>query len=213
MRLHSSESYRGYSINIYYNPASPSPREWDNLGTMYTAHRRYCPEKEFDCHFNINDVFDKKIGNFKQSFLQRYIALPIYLIDHSGQSVSIHPFNDPWDSGFFGIIAVDVKKVKCEYGWKTITPKRRKQIERRLEGEVEVYDMYLRGDTYGWSIDVEDEGLAEIDDSCWGYFGEKSIPHMIEEAKSSVDFALAIMREKAQIHAEQAVMIEALAIV
>ncbi|MBQ1716696.1 MAG: hypothetical protein II025_02230, partial [Ruminococcus sp.] len=31
-----------------------------------------------------------------------YVVLPVYLLDHSGLSVSTHSFNDPWDSGQTG---------------------------------------------------------------------------------------------------------------
>lgn len=49
MNLYNQIKYNGYRINIYYDDDARSPREaYDNLGTLYTAHRRYRPEKEFD---------------------------------------------------------------------------------------------------------------------------------------------------------------------
>ena len=53
MNLYNQIKYNGYRINIYYDDDARSPREaYDNLGTLYTAHRRYRPEKEFDDHFD-----------------------------------------------------------------------------------------------------------------------------------------------------------------
>lgn len=123
-------AYRGYNINIYYDSNADNPRSWSNLGTIYTAHRRYRPEKEFDKHFEIDAVFEDKIGDFRDLFLQHTIALPLYLYDHSGITVSTTPFSCPWDSGFFGIIAVDVEKVKTKYYKKTQNTDRRAPASR-----------------------------------------------------------------------------------
>ena len=47
MNLYNQIKSNGYRINIYYDEDARSPREaYDNLGTLYTAHRRYRPEKE-----------------------------------------------------------------------------------------------------------------------------------------------------------------------
>ena len=72
MNLYNQIKYNGYRINIYYDDDARSPREaYDNLGTLYTAHRRYRPEKEFDDHFDIDKVFEGHIGNFRELFLDR----------------------------------------------------------------------------------------------------------------------------------------------
>ncbi len=47
MNLYNQIPYKGYNINIYYDDCPESPREWDNLGTFYTAHHRYKPEEQF----------------------------------------------------------------------------------------------------------------------------------------------------------------------
>ena len=99
MNLYNQIKYNGYRINIYYDDDARSPREaYDNLGTLYTAHRRYRPEKEFDDHFDIDKVFEGHIGNFRESFLKEYIALPVYLYDHGGITISTSPFSCPWDT-------------------------------------------------------------------------------------------------------------------
>ena len=55
MNLYNQIKYNGYRINIYYDDDARSPREaYDNLGTLYTAHRRNRPEKELDDHIDID---------------------------------------------------------------------------------------------------------------------------------------------------------------
>lgn len=190
------ESYRGYKIIISYDEYAESPRDWDNLGTMYTAHRRFCAEKELDKHFGIQDVVTSIGWNhceFKDLFLKKYVALPLFMYDHSGCTVKTTPFSCPWDSGWLGFIAVSVEDVKKEWKWKVLTAKRREEIENILRGEVETYDQYLRGDVYCYNIERDEdedgwEDLPEIDDTLCGLYGEE---YAIGEAKSVIDYCLA----------------------
>lgn len=191
MNIYEQTTYKGYNINIYYDEYAESPRTaFENLGTLYTAHRRYRPEKDFDSHFDINKVFEGCIGNFRESFLKRYIALPVYLYDHSGQTVATTPFSCPWDSGFFGIIAVSLEKIRKEYGWKNITSRRRSQIESYLQCEIQEYDHFLRNEVYGFTITAIEDGIEEVD-SCWGYYGDDSLKGMKEECQRTIDNLIA----------------------
>ena len=187
MNLYNQIKYNGYHINIYYDDDAGSPRKmFDNLGTLYTAHRRYRPEKEFAEHFDIDKGFDGRIGNFRGSFLKEYIALPVYLYEHSGTTVSTSPFSCPWDSGFFGIIAVPLDKVRREYGWKNITVERRKRIEEYLQGEIKTLDDYYTGEVFGYCITPEDDDSNELD-SCWGFYGTDSLKEMEAECRHIID--------------------------
>lgn len=183
--LYETLCHRGYDINIYYDTSPESPREWDNLGTFYTAHRRDRPEKEFDEHFRREEVFDR-YGDFSDSFEKQYIALKIYLYDHSGQTISSGPFSCPWDSGWFGIVAVSVEKVKKEYGWKLLTAARRRKIEEYLQGEIDTYDSYLRGEVYGYRITPAGD-KDNVLESCWGYFGKDGLDQLKEECRDMID--------------------------
>lgn len=143
--------HQGHLINVFVDESSECPRRWDNLGTMYTAHRHYCPEKELDDHFDIDEIFASR-WKFREKFLSEYVALPVYMLDHSGQTVSTTPFSCPWDSGLLGIIAVPVEDVKKEYGWKLLTKKRRETIEGHLKAEIKIYDDYITGQVYFYEI-------------------------------------------------------------
>ena len=194
--LYQQETYKGFNINIERDCDAENPRDWDNLGTMYTMHRNYQPEKQFNEHFEWNEVFDEH-RDLLDSFEKKYIALKFYLYDHSGQTVSTSPFSCPWDSGLFGIIAVDIEKVKKDYGWKKVTKKRRKQIESYLEGEVELYDNYCTGEIYRFEVTkIDDDNSIE---SCGGYFGDDGVKSIISECKVSIDSEISrIKTEKRQ---------------
>lgn len=186
MDLHSQISYKGNSINIYYDEDPMNPRkDYDNLGTIYTAHRRCQPEEDFQRHFDMPNVFEGKIGIFRESFCQEYIALPIYLYEHSGITISTEPFSCPWDSGFFGIIAVSLEKVREEYEWKAITDKRRKKIKEYLQEEIETLNDYYTGQVFRYEVIEECTG-REIDSSS-GFFGVAGVKAIETDCKAMID--------------------------
>lgn len=200
MNLHNRIEYNGHHINIYYDESSESPREWSNLGTFYTAHRRYRPEKEFDEHFDIDEVcVDGRPGHFRKAFLRDYIALNIYLYDHSGQAVSSAPFSCRWDSGWFGMVAVSVEAVKKEFGWEKITSYRRRKIKGYLQNEIDTYNEYLHGEVYGFQVTPAGDD-SEVLDSCWGYFGDSGLKQLKDECRDMIDNI--ITRQKEQERAE-----------
>jgi len=175
-KAHTEELDNGKTINIFADENAESPREWDNLGTMICFHRRY---NLGDSHsFNHNDY--NGWDEMERAIEKEYdaVVLPMYMYDHSGITISTSPFSCPWDSGQIGFIAISKEKARKEYGWKLITKARKEKLTKYLEGEVETYDQYLRGDVYGYEV-LDENG--EQEDSCWGYYGLDSA---IEEAKA-----------------------------
>ena len=146
------------TLEIHSDECTESPREWDNLGTMGYAHRRYTlGDKAMEVEkLNAIEANDRK-----------YISLPLYLYNHSGLTMNTTGFSCPWDSGKVGVIFVSKEKVRKEYGWKVITAKRKEQILKYLQVEVETFDQYLRGDVYGFCKLVD--GVETV--SCWGFYG------------------------------------------
>ena len=97
--------------------------------------------------------------------------LPLYLLDHSGLSISTSSFGDPWDSGQVGWIYVTREKflketghIKAEWPGKAI---------EMLSNEVKTYDQYLTGEVYGFTeFELSDGGnWEETNNSCWGFYG------------------------------------------
>ncbi|KNZ70286.1 hypothetical protein Tfer_0846 [Thermincola ferriacetica] len=126
---------------------------------------------------------------------KKFIILPLYLLDHSGITISTSPFSCPWDSGQVGWIYVSKDDVCGVYGVKHITPTVKRWAIGVLEAEVEEYDIYLRGEVYGYKLYHIDEAKLEAylkaaglerenlsdrelelflveEDSCWGFFGD-----------------------------------------
>lgn len=137
----------------------------------------------------------RPLRRFSDSFEKQYIALKIYLYDHSGQTISSSPFFYPWDSGLFGIVAVSVEKVKKEYDWKLLTADRRRKIEGYLQGEIATYDNYLRGEVYGYRITPADD-KDDVLESCWGYFGDSGLEQLEDECRAIIDSHIAEQKEQ-----------------
>jgi hypothetical protein len=113
----------------------------------------------------------------ERSLKEEYLLLPMYMYDHSGLTVSTTKFSCHWDSGQIGFIGF----------LKSFLEKERmsdEEAERIMLSEVEVYDLYLRGERYGYEILKEDDVI----DSCWGYYGLKSVQEaLFDEIQSKSD--------------------------
>lgn len=173
--------YKGYTIEIVQDEHAESPRTaYDNLGTMICRHSRYTlGDDNHGFKFSHN-----KAENYKRLHKQYgrdCIQLPLYLLDHSGLTMSTTPFNDHWDSMQVGIIIISRDTIRKEYGVERISPKLKKQIIKILKGEVETYDHYLTGNVHGYQITKDGEDV----DSCWGYYGDEK--YCREDAESVVD--------------------------
>lgn len=119
-----------------------------------------------------------------------YVALPLYLYDHSGITMSTTPFSCPWDSGMVGIIFVSIKKLEEEYPSQDAS-ERIESAKKRLISEVKVYDQYIRGEVYGYRIESD-----LLEESCWGYFGDPEESGLLEDAKQMIDSAIKFDEER-----------------
>jgi hypothetical protein len=158
-----------------------SPREWDNLGTIISI----CGDW---------DIADKGWSFDRAEAVERVEALqersnvyiqPIYMYDHSGQTISLSPFGDRWDSGICGYIFVEKKKVFDCFGSQATEENWKELAQGAFEGEIEVYDYYIRGEVYGYCMykgeTVEHHNLDTDErwtttewkplDSCSGFYG------------------------------------------
>lgn len=175
-----SEDYKGFVIELHHDiqPCPESPREWDNLGTMFCTHRRYSLGDE---QFNSNNY--ESFENFEKQELKDCIVLPVYMYDHSGITIATTSFNCRWDSGQIGFIAISKQKVREEFNVKRISPKLHEKIELYLNGEVETYDKFLRGEVYGYNVKLDNEDCDEIA-SCYGFYSEEDA---IQQAQEEAD--------------------------
>lgn len=181
-------------LSIFYDESSESPREWANVGKMLCWHDRYSLGDE-NPHHSFEDLFisliekngvdeNHDLDQLDESQLWKVVQeiddvviMPLYLYDHSGITISTSRFSDYWDSGQVGFIYAEKNTVmeNCvtsNRDWKEVA-------KEALEGEVEAYDTFLRGDVYEFTIEAEVECQSchhvekEIIDSCGGFYGNE----------------------------------------
>lgn len=172
------------ALRIVYDNDPMDPRkEFDNVGTMIIFHPRYnlgdshrfseprdwlesfAVELGMDSEKAYN-LSSEKLWNFVN---KKALILPLYLYDHSGISISVNDFRDQWDSGQVGWIYVTYETIRKEYQVKHVTKKALEWAREVLVSEVNIYDMFLRNDVYGFEC-IDESG--EIVDSCYGYYGD-----------------------------------------
>lgn len=189
--------YKGYKITITQDECPESPREWSNLGIIAYKHSRYilgdelindpiewlC-EKLNLSELAINRIYKKY--NYVNSdifeylegrFFNKFIALPLYIYDHSGITINTRGFSCPWDSGKFGWIYTTNEKVK-EMG---LQKSSREKLKEYMREEADTFDQYIQGDVYCYEIM---DGNNKFIDSCCGFYGEETA---ISEAKDYID--------------------------
>lgn len=150
-------------FQILYDECPSSPREWDNLGTIATWHRRHeLGDIQPECR---PEEFIKDLG-------ENWIILPVYMYDHSAIALSTGAFGCSWDSGQVGFIYMSKEKLVFE----GITEE---QAIKSLKAEIEIYGQYVNGEVYGY-VHLRRKACGEcgqdVDediDSCWGFYGSK----------------------------------------
>lgn len=169
-----------------------NPRNWDNLGKMICFHRRYKLGDEhnfksardfleqlvFELHGDKYGTYealaDMSLDELLELVEEKAVILPLYFYEHSLVSISTRSFvgraqHAECDSCQVGWIYVAYNDVLKEFRAKEMTPELRRKAEKILESEVEVYDLYLRGEVFGYIINDERGNTV---DSCFGFYGE-----------------------------------------
>lgn len=177
------KSHKARGAFLEYNR---SKREWDLYVRCYWRTvlgssepdwevMRSAPKDQLnDSGWFIDDMLEAlTIDDLKELLgeMTDIVILPLYLYDHSIQSISTASFygrahHAEWDSGQVGYIYADHEMLEREYG--TLTKETVQKAETALIGEVEAYDCCLRGACYGFRLFENGEEI----DSCWGFLGE-----------------------------------------
>lgn len=166
-------------LRIEIDSDPESPREWDNLGVIATWHRRYVLGDEQPSEEAPSYIKDLPKGT---------VILPVYMYDHSGITLSTTPFSCPWDSGQLGIIYATPARIE-EMGVALV------DVEKQLQGEIEVYDQYVQGNVYGFTrfkvvtCETCEHSKEEDIDSCWGFFGDNHKASGLLEAAGIEDLS------------------------
>ena len=145
-----------YRFKIVRDDEPLNPRSVKHAWTFVTT----CLDTEKNCKR------DDPLPGGKGVFLE-----PLYLYRHSGDVISRKPFNDPWDSGLVGYAICPMTRFPDA-----------ESATQELDSEIEVYNQYLSGDTWGYVI--EDAITDDVVDSCWSFYGEDAA---VEEAEAAVE--------------------------
>lgn len=168
-----TEDYNGLTIRIEQDEDSQNPRtKYDNFGHMICFHSRY----------DLGDKHEMSKEDLLAMIKRKdVIALPLYLYDHSGITMSTTPFNDRWDSSHVGYVYTTFKDIRENYMVKRVTKAIKEKAIELMKAEVANYDDYLTNNVYGYVIEDQD---GETLDSCWGFYGDYD-KYCLVEAKSS----------------------------
>lgn len=175
-----TENYKDYTINIYIDNNPINPRENDNCGKMICFHKRYDLGDKHDYNskdYNSWDEISKAITKDNDVA----VILPLYLYDHSGITINTTGFSCSWDSGQVGFIFATKDLIRDVFGIKNVTKKHKDKAKNILLAEVKIYDKYIRGEYYGYSITDPD---GKDDKSCWGF---DDIDATIDDVKIEID--------------------------
>lgn len=185
------ESVLDYTIKIYHDPDTESPREWSNLGTLICWHRRYrlgdrhrfdSPEAFLRDLAGVPAQSDLSMDQLRERAERKAILLPVFLYDHSGLAMNTIGFHCLWDSGQVGFVYATFEAVRKEFGMTRVTKALHEKAEDLLRGEIVSYDAYLGGRVYGYVIERDGEEV----DACWGFVGDYETGSL-SEARAVVD--------------------------
>lgn len=175
-----TENYKGFTIRIESDDTAECPYDsWDMLGTLYHWHKRGF----------IGTDLSRKDREEIQALIRDIengggVIVPVYLYEHSGQTINTTGFSCPWDSGKVGFWAVTGEEIRKEYSKKRISKKIRDRVQSLIRAQVEDIDNYLTGNVWGFIVERAD---GEHVDSCWSFYGDYK--EVIKEAKSAADYA------------------------
>jgi hypothetical protein len=161
-----------YTLTILLDECAESPREWDNLGTIYAAHRKYnLSDEPYTCAGNnerpIQDLCEELgIPNITE-LKKKYLCYPLSMYEHSGISLYIGTPTCEFDSGLLGFVVVPKEKAREWFKVKNFSKRVKSEIESRLNREIEAYSYYLNGECYRYILTEDGEEL----DSCGGFYG------------------------------------------
>ena len=199
-----------YLLTIENYEFAESPREWDTLCTMVCWHRHYSlgDKHNYDgiedffqtlCKEILNKSYDETdklywTDMFKMLKESNLIAIKaINAYEHGGITISTsnsYPYNDRWDAGCVGFIYATKQKIFDECG--DITEENwEEKADQYIENEIQVYDQYLRGECYRFTLEekvhyrnettcphcgevikVDEYDDYEEVDSCCGFYGD-----------------------------------------
>lgn len=167
-----------YRARIEYDEGFDADMMGDRAGKFYIGKKAadYGFPHDVVLHPNSDGVIEFDPSEFE-------FCAQVYGLSHSGLSISLGSFSDPWDSGMIGYYAIDKHCAEEWFG----KDYKQAQLEAQAEAEVKEWDSVLRGDVYYVVIEKKSDCGAkghpdwELAESCGGFIGYK---YAVAEAES-----------------------------
>ena len=163
--------YKRFKLEFWHDEYSESPRNWDNIGKLICFHKHYDISDKHD-FYSVDDLKD-----FIRESEHEIIYLPVYAYEHGGITLNTAPYSCRWDSYQVGVIYA----YKSDMISSGITSE--EEMYKTLIREVKIFDGYLQGNVYGFSIFDDSDELLE---SCGGFIDDMA--YCESEAKSTADY-------------------------
>lgn len=148
-----------------------NPRKDDNFTTMLCFHKNYdlgdIHQFNQDDYTSWDELYDAIIKEERPLVIKE-----LHMYDHSGIAISTEPFSCRWDSGQIGYIWISqshIDSIGCNIKDTETWQDYIKRLENYLDSEVNTYNDYVQGNTYGFRI-LNHNG--DVIDSCYGFYGE-----------------------------------------
>ena len=168
-----------------------NPRQDDNLGTMVLFPKHLGDKNDYQ--FNDYGSWEEMKFDIERTE-NAGVVLPLYILDHSGITISTTPFQCPWDSGQRGWIFISKEKMRYEYSRKRVTEKLERRVAGYLRSEVQTYAQYLEGDI--WNYCITDTETDEELDAVGGYFGSDDCMDAAEhQLKNITDYVDKVLQD------------------
>lgn len=167
-----------FEINVMEDEFADDPREWQDDSHMWIFWNNYrlgdwqetagrtaleCLEDLVESRLPDAETFDKSPLELLEMLYadNTFLALPIYVYEHSCLQVSTSTILNPyghWDSGLAGIIWTDKDSFPAwSEDW-------REDAKQALQSEVETYNAYLNGEIYAVKTTPYDFDLGSFDE-------------------------------------------------
>jgi hypothetical protein len=167
--MHDSGNYR---VVVKHDDEPDSPRQEGvgNVGYMVCLHDRYSLGDEGDVVNDVASSLREEGMAVTATMLQRefgvQVVLPLYLLDHSGLSMTAgsnvlqghEPHQRGWDTSVVGIIFDHPERMASALADPVGAP----TVEGWLRSEVAEYDLWLRGEAYVLEIEQRVREHVEV---------------------------------------------------
>lgn len=163
-----TETVGAFRVEVHYDQDCESPRDWDNVGTIYGD----------------GDFADRECRIDEAWRVARHELGPIvgFPIRQSSDRCALQVCQCGWDDAD-GVYVVSLEHV-IEEGWPGSIAERLASARDCLRAELDTLSQWGSGDCYGYVVVGPD---GETVDSCWGFIGEPE--YALSQGRSAAAFA------------------------